>query len=142
MRLGHALALQERHREALEEFAREVEFLRSVDHALRTRIFIELHQRIGEAHLRLGEAVAARRALDLAVEAYERRLRAGADDPMSPYYAAGAHSLRGDRDAALTCLERAASGRPRLTAARAALEPALESLRDEPRFRAVVQAIR
>ncbi len=46
---------QGRHREALEEYAREVEFLRSVDHALRARIFIELHQRIGEAHLRLGE---------------------------------------------------------------------------------------
>ena len=90
------LALQGRHREALEEYAREVEFLRSVDHALRARIFIELHQRIGEAHLRLGETAAGRAALDLAIEAYERRMRTGADDPMSPYYAAGAHALRGD----------------------------------------------
>jgi hypothetical protein len=57
---------------------------------------------------------------------------------MSPYYAAGAHALRGEKEAALACLERAAAGRPRLTAARAALEPALETLRDEPRFRAIL----
>jgi tetratricopeptide (TPR) repeat protein len=142
MRLGHAFAVQGRHREALGEYAHEVEFVRTVEHALRSRIFIELHQRIGEARLRLGEEKEGRSALDLAVEAYERRMRTGADDAMSPYYAAGAHALRGDRDAALACLERAAAGRPRLTAARAALEPALESLRDEPRFRSVVQAIR
>ena len=142
MRLGHAFALQGRHREALAEYASEVDFVRTVDHALRGRIFIELHQRIGEAHLRLGEETEGRAALDLAIEAYERRMRAGAADAMSPYYAAGAHALRGDREPALLCLERASAGRPRLTAARAAIEPALESLRDEPRFRAVVQDIR
>ncbi len=96
MRLGHAFALQGRHREALAEYASEVEFLRSVDHALRARIVVELHQRIGEAHLRLGEAAEARAALDLAVEAYERRMRTGAADAMTPYYAAGAHALRGE----------------------------------------------
>jgi len=142
MRLGHAFALQGRHREALEEYAREVEFLRSVEHALRARIFIELHQRIGEAHARLGEAAEGRAALDLAIEAYERRMRTGADDAMSPYYAAGAHALRGETDEALACLERAAAKRPRLTAARAAIEPALEGLRGEPRFQAALQAIR
>jgi tetratricopeptide (TPR) repeat protein len=140
MRLGHALALQGRQREALHEYASEVEFLRSVDHALRARIVIELHQRIGEAHLRLGEAAEGRSALELSIEAYERRMRTGAADAMSPYYAAGAHALRGEQEAALACLERAAAGRPRLTAARAALEPALESLRDEPRFRAILAA--
>jgi tetratricopeptide (TPR) repeat protein len=142
MRLGHAFALQGRHREALREYGSEVEFVRSVDHALRGRIVIELHQRIGEARLRLGEHGEGRSALDIAIEAYERRMRTGAADAMSPYYAACAHALGGGREPALACLERAAAGRPRLTAARAALEPALESLRDEPRFRAVVQAIR
>jgi tetratricopeptide (TPR) repeat protein len=142
MRLGHAFALQGRHREALAEYEGELEFLRRVDHALRARIVIELHQRIGEAHLRLGEAAEARAALELSLEAYERRIRTGAADAMSPYYAAGAHALRGEREPALLCLERAAAGRPRLTAARAALEPALEPLRGEPRFRAIVHAIR
>jgi TolB-like protein/Flp pilus assembly protein TadD len=142
MRLGHAFALQERQREALAEYALELDFVKSVEHALRSRIFIELHQRIGEAHLRLGEEAEGRAALDLAVEAYERRMRTGADDPMSPYYAACAHALRGEADAALACLERTAARRARLTSARAALEPALESLRDEPRFRAVVEGTR
>jgi tetratricopeptide (TPR) repeat protein len=140
MRLGHAFALQERHREALVEYAAEVDFLRSVDHALRGRIVIELHQRIGEAHLRLGETAEAQAALELSLEAYERRMRTGADDAMSPYYAAGAHALRGERENALACLERASAGRPRLTGARAAIEPAFESLRDEPRFRGVLAA--
>ena len=55
---------------------------------------------------------------------------------MSPYYGACAYALRGEHEPALDCLERAAAQRPRLTAARAAIEPALEALRDEPRFRA------
>jgi TolB-like protein/Flp pilus assembly protein TadD len=140
MRLGHALALQDRHREALAEYAAEMDFLRTVDHALRGRIVIELHQRIGEAHLRLGETPEGHAAIELSIEAYERRMRTGAEDAMSPYYAAGSHALRGDTQGALACLERAAAGRPRLTAARAAIEPAFESLREEPRFRAVLAA--
>ena len=138
MRLGHAAALQGRQRDALAEYAQELDFVRSVDHALRGRIFIELQQRIGEAHLRLGETAPGRAALDLAVEAFERRMRSGTDDAMSPYYGACAHALRGEREPALHCLERAAAKRPRLTAARASLEPALESLRAEPRFRALL----
>ena len=138
MRLGHAFAVQGRHREALEEYGRELDFVKTVDHALRARLFIELHQRIGEAQLRLGDRAAASASLDLSVEAWARRMRTGADDPMSPYYAACAHALRAEIDEALACLERAASGRPRLTAARAAIEPALEPLRDRPRFRALV----
>jgi TolB-like protein len=142
VRLGHAFALQGRHREALDEYAREAGVVRDTEHALRSRLFVELQQRIGEAHLRLGEAAPGRAALDLAIEAYERRTRTGADDPMTPYYGACAHALRGETEPALACLERTATRRPRLTAARAAIEPALESLRDEPRFRAIVHAIR
>jgi tetratricopeptide (TPR) repeat protein len=141
MRLGHVAALQGRHAEALAEFEREIEFVRTVEHALRGRIFIELQQRIGEARLRLGEEAPGRAALDLAIEAYERRLRSGVDDAMSPYYVACAHALRGETLAALDCLERAAAKRPRLTSARAALEPALEPLRGEARFRALVATV-
>jgi tetratricopeptide (TPR) repeat protein len=138
VRLGQTFALQGRQQEALREYERELEFLRTVDHALRGRIFIELHQRIGEARLRLGDEAAARAALDLALEAFERRLRTGATDTATAYYAACAHALRGERDAALLCLEGAAAARPRLTAARAPLEPALEALRREPRFEALL----
>ena len=76
----------------------------------------------------------------LAVEAFERRLRTGADDPFTRYYAACAYALRGDTDKALCSLERAAKARPRLTLARARVEPALESLRAHPRFEALVGA--
>jgi tetratricopeptide (TPR) repeat protein/predicted Ser/Thr protein kinase len=138
LRLGHAFALQGRHKDALAEYVHEIEFVGTVEHALRARIFIELQQRIGEAHLRLGEETEGRAALDLAIEAYERRMRSGIDDPMSPYYAACAYALRGETEAALACLERTAKKRPRLTAARAAIEPALESVRDEDRFRAIL----
>jgi len=141
MRLGHVFAAQGRHREALAEFARELEWLQTVDHALRGRLFIELHQRIGESQLRLGDTSAAVSSLDLATSAWERRLRTGAEDPGSPYYAAAAHALLGHTEQALDCLERAAAVRPRLTAARAAVEPALESLRGEPRFKALLRAV-
>jgi tetratricopeptide (TPR) repeat protein len=119
-----------------------VDFVSRVDHALRGRVFIELQQRIGEAHLRLGERAPGLAALDLAVEAYDRRMRNVPDDPMSPYYAAGAHALRGDVNAAVACLERTARFRPVLTARRAAIEPALEPLRTDERFRAIVSVDR
>ncbi len=138
VRLGQTFALQGRHREALSEFDRELAFLRSAEHALRARVFIELYQRIGEAHLRLGEGDAGRAALDLALEAYERRVRSGTSEAGSPYYAACAHALLGETEDALTCLEIAAERRRLLTAARAPLEPALATLRDEPRFRAIL----
>ena len=139
VRLGQWHALQGRQREALAEYARELEFLKTVDHALRARIFIELHQRIGEARLRLGETEAGQAALDLALEAFERRLRGGASEPATPYYAACALALRGETAAALDALESTAARRLRLTAARAPLEPALETLRGEPRFLAILE---
>jgi eukaryotic-like serine/threonine-protein kinase len=140
MRLGQALSLQGRHAEALHQFERELEFVQRVDHALRGRIFIELHQRIGEERIRLGDERAGRAALDLAIEAFERRLRTGADDSSTRYYAACAYALLGDVVPALDSLESAASGRRRLTIARARVERAFESLRDEERFRALVES--
>jgi tetratricopeptide (TPR) repeat protein len=138
VRLGQVFALQGRYPEALHQFEREVDFLHRVDHALRARIFIELHQRMGEVRLRLGEAEAGRAELRLAIEAFERRLRTGADDPSTRYYAACAYALLGDLDDALSCLEKAAKVRPRFTRARAAGDPALESLRGHDRFRALL----
>ena len=140
VRLGQAYALEGRHAEALHQFERELEFLRRVDHALRSRIFIELHQRIGDARTRTGDAAGGRAALDLAIEAFERRLRTGADDPFTRYYAGCAYALRGDTETALESLEKAAASRRRLTVARARVEPALESLRPLERFQALLAA--
>jgi tetratricopeptide (TPR) repeat protein/tRNA A-37 threonylcarbamoyl transferase component Bud32 len=138
IRLGQTRALQGRHAEAIAEYEHELEFLKGADHALRARIFIELHQRRGEARLRLGEPDAGRADLDLALEAFARRVRSGSDDPMTRYYAACAHALRGDTEDALACLERAAQRRRALTVARARLEPALESLRAEAAWAALM----
>jgi tetratricopeptide (TPR) repeat protein len=138
VRLGQTYALQGRHAEALAEYDQELESLRDVDHALRGRIFIELHQRRGESRLALGDAEAGRLDLELALEAFERRLRNGADDPMTRYYAACAHALRGETEAALACLEKACERRLRLTVARGRIEASLAGLQVEPRFQDLV----
>jgi tetratricopeptide (TPR) repeat protein/TolB-like protein len=138
VRLGQIYALQGRFEEARHQFERELEFLRRVDHALKGRIVIEVHQRLGEAHQKLGDPAAGKAALDLSIETFERRLRTGADDPFTRYYAACAYALRGDKDAALDSLERAIEGQRLFNVARARIEPALDRLRSEPRFRELV----
>jgi non-specific serine/threonine protein kinase len=138
MRLGHLAALQGRHEDAIAHFNRELEFLRRVDHALRNRILIELHQRLGSAYLRLGRDVEGRAALDLALEGFAARLHLGADEPFSRYYAACAYAVRGDVDPALAHLERAVRLRRRFTVARARIEPEFDAIRAERRFRDLV----
>ncbi|HEV8253733.1 MAG TPA: protein kinase [Vicinamibacteria bacterium] len=138
MRLGHLAALQGRHQEALEHLERERRFLQQVDHALRNRTTIELHQRIGSAHLHLGQQAEAQAAFGLALALFEERLRLGADDPFTRFYVAGIHALRGERELALSSLARAARMRRRFTVARARIEPEFESLREESGFRELV----
>ncbi len=140
MRLGHLAALQGRDEEAIEQFQRELAFLQRVDHALRSRITIELHLRLGGAHGRLGQDEPARAALETARSAFEGRLRLGADDPFTRYYAACTYAQLGMTDEALTSLERAAAGRRALTVARGRKEPELERLRGEPRFEALFRS--
>ncbi len=134
MRLGHIAALQGRNTEAVELFQRELAFLQRVDHALRGRISIELHLRLGTAHRRLGREEEARAALETARAAFETRLRLGADDPFTRYYAAGIYAQLGETEEALSSLERAAASRGALTLARARVDPLLEPVRSEPRF--------
>ncbi len=139
LRLGHLYALEGRHAEARQQFEREVEFLSRVDHALKARIFIELHTRLGAALLGLGDEASGRATLDLATSAFERRLRLEGDDPFTRYYAAGAHALRGDPGAALESLEKAVVGSARLHPGPGQGRPAL---RQPPRRSAVPLADR
>ncbi len=134
MRQGHLAALQGRHGEALEHFEREQAFLQRVDHALRGRIQVELHLRLGSAHLGLGQAERAQAELARALDAYQQRLRLGADEPFTRYYAACAHARRGEAGAALDALEQSARQARAFTIERARVEPELESLAGEPRF--------
>ncbi|HEV3457489.1 MAG TPA: protein kinase [Thermoanaerobaculia bacterium] len=134
MRLGHLAALDGRHAEAVGHLQQELAFLQRVEHALRGRIAIELHMRLGGAQLRLGNRDGAGAALAIALDAFERRISMGADDPYTRFYAAGAHALRGDADRALDCLEKAAKVRRAFTLERAKIEPEFDNLRGDPRF--------
>jgi len=138
MRLGHLAALQGRPSEALDHLERERRFLQQVDHALRNRTMVELHQRIGASHLHLGHAEEARAAFEVALALFEERLRLGADDPYTRFYVAGIHALRGETEQALSALSRAVKMRRRFTVARARLEPEFDAMRGEPRFEELV----
>ncbi|MGH9443044.1 MAG: protein kinase domain-containing protein [Thermoanaerobaculia bacterium] len=141
-RLGHLRAVQGRPEEAVAEFEKEIDFLRQIDHALKDRQAIEINARRGSAELRLGRSPEARVHLEAAVAGFEERLRRGADDPFTRYYAACAWASQGESGNALDCLEEAARLRPAFTLVRALEEPDFEGLRREPRFESLVASWR
>ena len=134
MRLGHVLSLQGRFPEAIDAFTNELLFGERLDHALRSRIRIELHLRLGMCHLSAGDEAPAGEALEEALEAFAERLSLGADDPFTRYYAAAIHALRGEKDDALALLESSAAVIPAFVLARARIEPEWDGLRTHPRF--------
>ncbi len=140
MRLGHLRALQGRSAEAIDAFLQEIEFLNGIDHALRNRVIVELNVRLGAAHLSLGETRKGRALLDAAIEAFDRRVRLGADEPFTRYYAAAAHALVGDADTAIAFLERAAAERRAFTLERARIEPEFAALRNDVRMQRLLQS--
>lgn len=137
-RLGYVHYLRGNHEEALREYERELAFVGAGDHALRDRTQLELNIKIGAAYLRQGRHEEAERRFGRALKSFDSRVANGADDPFTRYYVACLHALRGESDRALESLERVARIYPKLTAARARVDIDLESLRDEPRFRALV----
>ena len=142
MRLGHLRALQGRSAEAIAAYMQELAFLNGIDHALRNRVIVELNVRLGAAHLSLGETRKGRALLDLAIEAFDRRVRLGSDEPFTRYYAAAAHALRGDADTAIAFLERAATARRAFTLERARIEPEFAALRNDVRLQRLLHATR
>jgi tetratricopeptide (TPR) repeat protein len=140
MRLGHLHALQGRTAEAVAAYMQELTFLNGIDHALRNRVIVELNVRLGAAHLSLGETRKGQALLDVAIEAFERRARLGADEPFTRYYAAAAHALRGDTDTAIAFLERAATTRRAFTLERARIEPEFAALRNDLRMQRLLHA--
>ena len=111
VRLGQAYALQGRYAEAIHEYESELEFLKGVDHALRGTQF---HRAAPAPGRGTPSAWGTPRA---AAPTWTWRSRpssaacAGADDPATRYYAACAYALRGEPEAALACLEKAAERR-------------------------------
>jgi tetratricopeptide (TPR) repeat protein len=140
MRLGHLRAQQGRNAEAVAAFMQEVDFLNSIDHALRSRVIVELNVRLGAAHLSVGETRRGQALLDVAIEAFDRRVRLGFDEPFTRYYAAAAHALKGDTDTAIAFLERAAAERRAFTVERVRIEPEFATLRQDPRLQRLLQA--
>ncbi len=140
MRLGHLLALQGKLLEASEAFTSEISFIERLDHALRSRIRVELHMRLGSAHLGMGEVERAQSAFATGLDAYVQRVALGADEPFTRYYAAAIHALRGESDEALAHLEKSAAAVPAFVRARARIEPEWDALRSDPRFQRLVEA--
>jgi len=138
MRLGHLLALQGRYAEASEAFVSELTFVERVNHALRSRIRVELSMRWGVALLALGNKERAKTVLTSGLLTFTERLALGADEPFSRYYAAGIHALRGETDEALKFLASAAAGRPAFVVARARIEPEWDSVRGDARFQGLL----
>ena len=139
MRLGHLEALQGHHAEAFAHFSHELDGLANVEHALRSRIIVELNMRLGAAALALGQTRQAQTVLDVAIDAFDQRVRLGADEPFTRYYAAAAHALRGDTDTAMAFLQRTASELRAFTLARARIEPEFDGLRKDDRLRRLLE---
>ena len=139
MRLGHLFALQKRYEEARDAFLSEINFVERVDHALRLRIRIELHTRLGAAHLGAGNRERAEESFETGLDAFAQRVALGADDPFTRYYAAAIHTLRGENDEALELLERSAtSENGAFILARARIEPEWDGLRRTDRFERLI----
>jgi tetratricopeptide (TPR) repeat protein len=128
-RLGYVHYRQGRYADAVQEYLRELAFLASIDHVLKDRTLIELHEKLGAAYLRLGQRAEAERHLALAIRSFEERLARGADDPATKYYAAIALALKGDTDRAVKYLEETWSRAGALNRLRVARDSDLESVR-------------
>jgi tetratricopeptide (TPR) repeat protein len=138
-RLGYVFYLQGRYADAIREYERGLAFVSSSDHALKERTTIELNAKLGGAYLRLGKQDDANRFFDRALKAFDGRVANGADDPFTRYYIAGVYALRRDTQRALESLERVSKGLPALTAARLRRDPDFDTLRDDDRFRGLLQ---
>lgn len=139
-RLGYIRYRQGRYGDAIREYEREREFLSSSDHALRARSLIELHQKLGAAHLRDDRKDEAERYFDLALKGFREQIMKGADEPFTKYYIACLYALRGDDDSAIKYLEQSLVHLPAFNALRARTDPDFDSIRSDPRFIRILES--
>ena len=95
-RLGYVHYLRGKYDSAYVEYRRELEYLTSGDHALRERTLIELHQKLRALQRARGDQEGADRFGDMAIDAHQRRIASGADDPATRYYMAALYAGRGE----------------------------------------------
>src|SRR5262245_50255971 len=137
-RLGYCYYRQGRYDEAIAEYERELEFLKTSDHALRDRSMTELEQKLGAAYLRKGDTETAEQHFKSAIKRFEYRLGKGSDDPFTKYYIACLYALKGDADRALKYLGESIVPLKAINTLRAKTDPDFDNLRDDPRFRDLI----
>ncbi len=133
-RLGYAYYRKGEYARAIEEYRRELTFLSSTDHGLRERTLIELHQKLSAAYEALGDSEQAARFAQMAVDEFERRLGAGADDPATRYYVAAVYARRGDLDNTLKHLALPLARLPLFTPWRLQRDPDFDGVRHHAAF--------
>lgn len=138
-RLAHILYLQGRYEDAVVQCYRELVFLRRAEHGLRDRSTIEVNQKLLSAYVRQGSLDEARRVFTEIEKSFSARLQSGHDDPATRYYVACACAMMGETDKAIEHLEKAAQGRRAFTIERARRDMDFESLKDEVRFKKLIE---
>ena len=138
MRLGHVLFLQKKFRESADAHASELAFLERLDHALRSRIRIELYMRLGAALQASGQ----RERAETAFANGSRRFPPGSR--WAPTNRSRATTRPPSTRSAARRMppSRCSSARSRATprsCSRARIEPEWDSVRDEARFARLVQ---
>jgi len=137
-RLGYCYYRQGRYDEAIQEYERELEFLKASDHALRERSMTELEQKLGAAYLRKGMIEEAEPHFKNAIKRFEQRLGKGSDDPFTKYYIACLYALKGDADKALKYLGESLGPLKAINSLRAKSDPDFESLRENLQFKQLI----
>ena len=133
-RLGYAYYRKKQYARAVDEYRRELTFLSSTDHGLRERTLIELHQKLSAVHDALGDTEQSLRFGQMAIEEFERRLAAGADDPATRYYVAAVYARRGDLDNTLKHLALPLARLPLFTPWRLQRDPDFDPVRHHAAF--------
>lgn len=138
VRLAHLYYLQGSYDDAIAECYRELVFLRQSNHLLKDRTMIEVDQKLVSAYVRQGNLADARKFFDEVINSFDIRLATGADDPFTRYYMACACAMMNEKERAFEHLQKAIEGKPNFNSARARVEIDFESLRSDPRFKALV----
>jgi serine/threonine protein kinase/Flp pilus assembly protein TadD len=133
-RLGYAYYRRRQYERAVDEYRRELMFLSSTDHGLRERTLIELHQKLSAAYEELGDTEQSARFGQMAIDEFERRVAAGADDPATRYYVAAVYARRGDLDNTLKHLALPLARLPLFTPWRLQRDPDFDRVRHHAAF--------
>ena len=134
-RLGYVHYRQGRYQDAIREYRRELELLSAGDHLLRERTSIELHQKLAAAYRRQQDVATAEEHEAVALQLFDKRLAAGADEPFTRYYIAALFALRGAADLARMHLERPLTELPAFTRWRLPRDPDFDPVKDDPLFK-------